>query len=280
MKYKIYQVFYEKNQEKYLNEEFVPFDNTLNSRPDLMEYHLFKVGYKRALSEKLSHWGFFSWKWQRKTKVKPNQFIEFIENNPDQDVYLINWCPYIESWNFNIWTHAELYHPGIVSIVDQYLKKMNYISLNDSVLNMFMSPNYSCLSSYFIGSAKFWAEYLQFLNKFKNTIDTDNELKSLVYTKVNYNEQTNYSFFPFIVERLFSTFLVLNKRKYKILNYPSDFSIYKKYIGENYKELEKSFKIKLNMIEKENKDLYFNEWKKQLIKIKSSMPIIPIPDLD
>jgi bisphosphoglycerate-dependent phosphoglycerate mutase len=82
------------------------------------------------------------------------------------------------------------------------------------------------------------------------------------------------------VERLFSTFLVLNKRKYKILNYPSDFSIYKKYIGENYKELEKSFKIKLNMIEKENKDLYFNEWKKQLIKIKSSMPIIPIPDLD
>jgi len=281
MNYKVYQVYYQEEQKKYLNQEFSPFNNTSNKRPDLMEYHIFKIGYKRALSEKLSHWGFFSWKWEGKTKIKPQKFIDFIEKNPDQDVYLINWAPHAESVCLNIWIHGEMHHHGLTYIADECLKMLNYISPNESVSNIIMTSHNTCLSSYFVASAKFWADYLQFLNSIKNTIDNNDHLKSLVYTKTLYNDRNDqYSFFPFIVERLFSTFLILNKNKYKILNYPYDFSIYKKYIGENYKQIYKASELKEKITQQntvENKIKYYNEWVNQLSYV--NFPI-KIPDFE
>jgi hypothetical protein len=280
MNYKIYQSYYKEEQKKFLNEEFCPFDNTSNKRPDLLEYYIFRIGYKRALSERLSHWGFFSWKWEGKTKIKSQKFIDFIEKNPDQDVYLINWCPYIECCNLNLWRNSEIYHPGITFIADDAIQKMKCdIYPHGSVNEIILTEKNFCCSSYFIASKKFWNDYLVFLNKFKNTIDNNRDLKELVYSKTTHNNK-NYSYFPFIVERLFSIFLFLTKHKYKILNYPYDFSIYEKYVGENYKEMKKASELKLKFVEESNKQKqikYYNEWINQCSLI--NFPI-KIPDFE
>jgi len=281
MNYKIYQVYYQEEQKKLLDKEFCPFDNTLNKRPDLREYHIFRIGYKKALSERLSHWGFFSWKWEKKCKIKPQQFIDFIEKNPDQDVYIMNWCPYIECCNLNLWSNSEIYHPGITSIADQSLQKMKCdIYPYRSVSEIILTEKNFCCSSYFMASKKFWNDYLVFSNKFKNTIDNDQDLKELVYGKTTYDNHQKCTYFPFIVERLFSIFLFLTENKYKILNYPYDFSIYEKYVGENYKEMEKASKLKLKFTEESDKEKqvkYYNDWINQLSHI--NFPIL-IPDLD
>ncbi len=282
MKYKIYQSYYKEEQKKFLNPEFTPFNNSSNKRPDLMEYYIFNIGYKKAVSERLSHWGFFSWKWEGKCKIKPQQFIDFIDKNPNQDIYLVNWAPYSEAIELNSWIHGECCMPGLIDIANKSLKKMNYMNYQiPSVENFLMDSKTYCFSSYFIGSKKFWSEYLVFLKKFKNTMDNDLELKSLIEQKVLYSGHKNYSFFPFLVERFFSTFLLLNEKKYSILNYPYDFSIYQKYIGDNYKEIEKCSKLKVKMFKSYKEgdiDMsrkYLKEW--QLQKKKIVFPIT-IPD--
>jgi hypothetical protein len=278
MNYRIYQTYYKEEQKKFLNEEFCPFDNTLNKRPDLLEYYIFRIGYKKALSERLSHWGFFSWRWEGKCKIKPQQFINFIEKNPDQDVYIMSWCPYVECANLNLWRAGEIYHPGITFITDKALQKMKCdIHPYKSVSEMIFTEKNFCYSSYFIASKKFWNDYLVFLNKFKNTIDNNQDLKELVYSKTNYDNHQKYTHFPFIVERLFSTFLLLTKNKYKTLNYPYDFSIYEKYVGENYKEMEKASKLKLKFTEEydeERKIQYYNDWinQRSLINFPIKIP--------
>ena len=281
MKYKIYQVFYQEEQKKFLNPEFTPFNNSSNKRPDLMEYYIFNMGYKKAISNRLSHWGFFSWKWEGKCKIKPQQFIDFIDKNPNQDVYVMNWAPYVESIELNSWIHGEYWHSGIIEISNKCLQKMNYQI--PPVESFIMDRKTYCYSSFFVGSKKFWSDYLVFLKRFKNIMDNDIELKSFVEQKVSYSEHKNYSFFPFLVERFFSTFLLINEKKYSILNYPYDFSIYKKYIGDNYKEIEKCSDLKVKILESSKEgDLYMNqkylkEWEIQ--KQKIIFPIT-IPDYE
>lgn len=281
MKYKIYQAYYKEEQKKFLNVEFTPFNNCSNKRPDLMEYYIFNVGYKKALAERLTHWGFISWKWEGKCKIKPQQFINFIEQNPNQDVYIMNWAPYSEAVTLNSWIQGEYYVPGLIDIANKCLQKINHqIS---PVQSFVMDSKTFCYSSYFVGSRKFWSEYLVFLKKFRNTMDNDPELKSLIDQKVLYSGHKNYSFFPFLVERLFSTFLLMNENKYSILNYPYDFGIYKKYIGDNYKQIEKcsELKVKMSKSYKEGDvDMthkYFKKW--ELQKQKIILPIT-IPDYD
>jgi hypothetical protein len=281
MNYRIYQVYYKEEQKNFLNPEFTAFNNTSNKRPDLMEYYIFNVGYKKAISERLSHWGFFSWRWKEKCKINPHQFINFVDQNPNQDVYLINWAPYIESVNWNVWSHGEFYHPGIIEIANKCFQKMNY--LVPPVESLLMDSNTFCYSSYFLGSKKFWSEYLIFLKQIKHCVDNDSELSSLFNEKIVYSGHKKWSFFPFLVERFFSTFLLLNKKKYSIINYPYDFSIYKKYIGENYNELKKCSELKTRLVSSyqiKDRDIfqkYLNDWQLQIQKV--NFPIT-IPDCD
>ena len=281
MKYKIYQVYYEETQKKFLNSEFTPFDNTFNKKPNLFEYYLFFIGYKQAISENLSHWGFFSWKWKSKCKIKPQQFIEFIESNPNQDVYVMNWAPYKESIYDNIWNHGEYCHPGLIYIFNKLLKKIGFDSY--TIGNIIMDRKTFCFSSYFVASKKFWRDYLTFLKKIKFIIDNDIELKRLIYGKTTYNNHQSYSFFPFLIERLFSTFLVMYYEDYCILNYPYDFSIYKKYIGDDYKELEKCSEIKSKICKSlyQNDMIMVNKYQKDLKnQMKKIILPIQIPDYD
>lgn len=279
MNYKIYQAYYKEEQKKFLNPEFVSFDNTSNKRPDLMEYYIFNVGYKKAVSERLSHWGFFSWKWEKKCRIKPQKFIDFIDKNPNQDVYIINWTPYYESINWNIWTHGEFCHPGLFSVAVKCLKEMGYDS---RILYHIMPRNVLCFSSYFVASKKFWVEYLEFLKKFKNVIDNNQQLKQLIDQKTVHIDQslinTNHSFFPFIIERMFSTFLLLNYRQYSICNYSDNFKIYEKYVGDSYKDIERCSDLKMKIwkeMNNFNQDDYVKLWeqsKNKLINIKQMIP--------
>jgi len=267
MNYKIYQVYYKEEQKKFLNPEFFPFDNTSNKRSDLLEYYIFHIGYKKAMSENLSHWGFVSWRWNEKCKIKSQEVIDFIDQNPNQDVYLMNWTPFYESVNWNVWSHGETSHLGIISITSQILNEMGYSS---KILHEIMPRNVFCFSSYFIGSKKFWNDYIIFLKKFKNIIDNNKNLKFQVFQKQKYSNETelkyhnNYSFFPFIIERLFSTFLVINYDRYTICNYPYNFKLYEEYVGESYKDIEKCSNLKIKIWEdgKLFKSEYASLWDK------------------
>ena len=84
------------------------------------------MGYKKLIRENLSHWGFFSWKWKKKCKIEPSHFVDFINQNPNNDVYIMNWAPYLEAVSMNVWTQGDLNHNNISNIAFAILKEMNY----------------------------------------------------------------------------------------------------------------------------------------------------------
>lgn len=267
MNYKIYQAYFKEEQKKFLNPEFTPFDNTKNKRPDLLEYYIFKLKYKQVMQEKLTHWGIFSWRWKEKCKIEPSQFINFVNQNPNNDVYVMNWAPYLEAVSMNVWSQGNCTHSSISNIASAILKEMNcQIDLENTI----MTRKIYCFSSYFLASQTFWTDYLNFLDSFKKTIDSSIKLKIMVNQSAGYYKNKNLNYFPFLVERLFSFFLLLNESKYSIINYPYDFKIYEEQIGSHYKIIENLSNIKIQI--KQNL-LTSNDWNKELMKLPFKMRI-------
>lgn len=177
----------------------------------------------------------------------------------------MNWAPYLEAVSMNVWTQGDLNHNNISNIAFAILKEMNY---NIDLKNIIHTRKIYCFSSYFLASQIFWTDYLNFLDTFKKTIDSNVRLKIMVNQRSGYYENKNLNYFPFLVERLFSTFLFLNQSKYAIINYPYNFKIYESQIGSHYKTIENLSNIKIEM----NQNLStFNDWKKELMKLPFKM---------
>lgn len=73
--------------------------------------------------------------------------------------------------------------------------------------------------NYWVGSHSFWEQYIAFLKHLFNTILTMPPQERNAYFSNTLYFNRNEPFFPFIFERLFSTYIRWNK-KIKALNYP------------------------------------------------------------
>jgi hypothetical protein len=93
------------------------------------------------------------------------------------------------------------------------------------VISSFMTESVVCYCSYFVATNEFWADYLKFLEKAKYILDNleDGPVKDAYQTSANYRRDTQLTLFPFIIERLFSTFLSLNPT-YQVYHRPYDYS--------------------------------------------------------
>ena len=259
MNYKIFQVYYDKKQLDLLDSEFTAFDNTENSRPELREYHIFKLAEASNYTNDLDAWGFVSPLWKHKVRVYPKDFIAWIDSNPGYDVYHINYSRMQEAIAFNVWEQAEWYHKGISDVTKKVLSKMG---IDVDFTQMPMSKDTYCMCSYFVATKEFWKNYIAFLDKFYDVANSSEELKSAVFgNSANYRKDTSIGYFPFIVERLFSTYLSVHKQNYKIAYYPYDYSCYKKDIHNLSDLLDGIGSVKHFSMQSGDEDL-FEVWKK------------------
>jgi hypothetical protein len=95
------------------------------------------------------------------------------------------------------------------------------------VISRFMTESVVCYCSYFVATNEFWADYLKFLEEAKSILDSleDGPIKDAYQGGANYRRDPNLTLFPFIIERLFSTFLILNPT-YQVYHRPYDYSTY------------------------------------------------------
>jgi hypothetical protein len=228
MKTKIFQICFESSQLDQVDAKLTPFDNTENKHPELREYYNFLKVIDDGLTDDLDAWGMFGPRWHEKLKVSSDVLFKEIENNPGKDVYLFNHARVQDALFFSVWEQGEYYHPGLKDVAKYILEKLNY---DPGVVDEITESHITCYCSYFVGTTKFWKDYLDFLAKVTKELDSlPEELYNKFNESANYARDKNLTLFPFLVERLFSTFLLLHDYKTHAMLY--DYYVYFNQIGE------------------------------------------------
>lgn len=160
--------------------------------------------------------GLVSPKFNEKCKLRGNEFIQWIESNPGYDVYFINPFPQLGYFHFNTWEQGEYWHPGLLKLADQLFKTAG---LEIQTKNLPRNNKSTLLySNYWVANERFWGKFMSFISKFTDAIESleEKEKNDFFATAPHYAHATYY---PFIFERMFSTFLNIDK-SFKCLPYP------------------------------------------------------------
>lgn len=250
MNFKIFQSFYKTDQTSFLDKEFEPLDNTENPFPNLCEFYLHRVCYKKAIKENLDIWGLMSWKWKEKIKnLTANNIIDTVLNNQQYDCFLFN--PFFKQASicYNVWENGEASHQNILDIIENIF---DYLKLDKNFLYYPMSINTTIYCSYVIAKKDFWEEFLTFTDSCFGVIDfLSQNIRNLFNSSAKYPNDMSLNYLSFINERLFSTFI--NMKNIKCYSYCN------KEYDEKVSIYDKLNKIKDDAISSKNKTI-LKEW--------------------
>jgi hypothetical protein len=160
--------------------------------------------------------GLVSPKFNDKSKLRGDEFIQWINNNPDYDVYFINPFPQLQYFHFNVWEQGEYWHPGLLNRADCLFQSAG-LDIQTKCLPR-NSSDTLLYSNYWVANERFWRKFMEFVCKLTTAIDSLTEEE-----KVGFFDLTPYCaaaiYYPFIFERMFSTFLNIDK-SFRCLPYP------------------------------------------------------------
>jgi hypothetical protein len=175
------------------------WDNTKGD-PQMREYSAFLQEFKNRADGINEYWGMVSPKFFEKTRVSPEKFVKWIKDNPGRHVYFINPCPINECLYANVVEHGERFHKGITDIFQ--------CGLGYDPNNMKMARNKFAFCNFFVGDYFFWSRYLRFVEGFLLNCAKDTRIREMLYKgDANYSYDKSLPYLPFVIERLFSTFL-------------------------------------------------------------------------
>jgi hypothetical protein len=204
---KLYKLCYNQEQIDNIQTPFHVWNNLSNSTPGFREYPIIKTAYNSEETKNLEYWGILSPKFEQKTNITGNTFLQFIENN-NANVYFINPTPINEAIYPNVLYHGEAYHPGIMGLISRTISRMGF-DLYPQTLIMDHSTFAFC--NYFCGDRKFWDSYINFIDTFLSEVANHSEDNKLMFEKsAQYSLDKTIPYYAFVIERLFSVFLVLH----------------------------------------------------------------------
>jgi hypothetical protein len=206
---KVFQIYYKQEQLAKLDPAFEPLSNIDNPRPDLQEWYIWNEQYKKLADSNLDYWGFVSWKFTDKMGITGKQMTDYVIDNPGYDLYLFNPAIINEAVYANGWEQGDTWHPNLSNIVNSFLDKIGVEDHN--VLEVLLDRTRMGFATFFVANRKFWDGYMEFTNKIFTEADKDTEFSHQVFGAglSEYNLNKALPNFPFINERLVSTYLEL-----------------------------------------------------------------------
>ena len=182
-----------------------------SSLPQGSEYDLFKHVFDFGLAGD-KPWGLVSWKFRLKSSIELQNFFEFSarELEAGADCVFINPMIANEAIFSNVWEQWVFTGPPIVRNLYSYLA--------DNKL-MKCPPVMDCLTfsfcNYFVANSNFWIRYFFYVDSILAAIEDEvlknSPIGNVYKSSAGYPKNLNLSTKPFIIERLFSTFISENK---------------------------------------------------------------------
>ncbi len=204
MRTKVFEVLFSPTASPCLDETVPFFVDNLN--PGWRELQAYAEIYRREEYKTADLVGVFSPKFTMKTGISVIEFKRFIQKSSAADVYFINPYPQIAYRSLNAWMQGEIAHPGLIDLANELL---NHIGLDYQMLmERRQGPNILCYCNFWVGTPKFWEEYVGgVLMPIVELLESGGE-PALIYKILSEAKYVDAApFLPFIVERLFSTFL-------------------------------------------------------------------------
>jgi hypothetical protein len=183
--------------------DFLPFDVSAEPQEDRRETAHMLTFWRLGKHREYKVSGLLSPKFAQKTGINGAIFNHFVASNPDHDVWFVNPYPHYFYLSYNIWEHGEIWYPGLSERASRVFAKAG-LPID---LGKFPRSTWSTLlfSNIWAGTTEFWDQFMAFVSH----MATHAETVPGVFDTVPYeNGRTVY--FPFIFERLFTTFLVLH----------------------------------------------------------------------
>jgi hypothetical protein len=211
MPVRIFQVQYSDDIDGEFDPSFTPYDCRHNPEPDRREVAHMARFYREEVHGRERGdgdlFGLVSPKFGRKAKIAGSGFISHVERAPGYDVYFINPFPQLAYFHFNVWTQGEYWHPGLGELADRLFAGAGFdLSVRELPRNAAASLLYC---NYWVGNAKFWARFIDFSERLMDAVEhlAARDRKRLFNLAPHYAPAT---YFAFVFERIFSTFLVTN----------------------------------------------------------------------
>jgi hypothetical protein len=218
---RIYQAYVNQQQKNHVADCAFPLDASWNQSGN--EYELFKHIKKHKIGQNDSPWGIVSWKFAGKCQIQISDFINFAEPHFRNgcDCVFINPMIGNEAIYLNVWEQGkDCGHQGIETV--EIFLKTHF----DANVTAIMSNKTFAFCNYFIATPKFWDQYFCYIEKALNILEQESQLRSdvgLAYaSSANYNRNPSLSLRPFVIERLFSSFLHNTSLKHATYNHNID----------------------------------------------------------
>lgn len=204
---KLYQPYMREDEKNSLPPGVIPWDAGSNTDSSTREYELFKQ-ISQANSDSSEPWGLVSRKFTHKSLLSLDDFAHFAEQKLSEayDCVFINPMIGIEALHLNVWQQGvQCGHAGLEKIIE-FLEKSLGLAFNAP-----MDRNTFAFCNYFIAKPDFWSAYFSFVDRALLLLDqevTQNTEVGTAYAGTgSYHRDANVTMRPFIIERLFSTFI-------------------------------------------------------------------------
>lgn len=259
MNYRIYQCYYKTEHQARLTPEFTSFDNRANPHPELREYYLALELRDLARSSGLDMWGMMGPTWNRKLYgIQAADIIRHIDTNPGYDVYFFDAFTEQMIRGYNVWEQGSWYHPDIIEIVETGFTAMG---LDLTSLHQPMGRDLVFFNCYCVATRQFWDGYLDLTTKWLDKVsDWPETVQAKLFGASQYGPESDLWYFPFIQERLYSTFLLMNRDNFRIMPYHLNEDYHAAAYGNIYH-------MKEQAIREGNRDL-LEQWRQQRNQIQ------------
>lgn len=214
----IYQIQYGDNVIGKFDSEFICYDCREFPESEKREIAHMQRFFHQGIWRRsdVSHFGLVSPKFNIKTGLTGFDFKNWIKLNPGYDVYFINPFPQLQYFHFNVWEQGEYWHPGLKELADLLFESAN---LNLKVEGLPRNSRNTLLySNYWVGNELFWRKFIAFVDKLTSAIEAlKHEEKNRFFIRAPHYASATY--FPFVFERIFSTYINFDKTV-RCLAYP------------------------------------------------------------
>ena len=204
---RIFQIYYEEWQRELLDSHFIPLNNG-KVKSELLEFSVFERLAASDYVKGAQLWGALSWRFTEKTGMAGADWIKGIQTNPGFDVYYCDAFPHNQALFHNLWLQGETTHPNFLAISQAVFQAAGLPA--EELLTLVPSNQYSS-ANYFVGTPKFWAEYLPWVKGIVNLANKKlpPQIRDLMHSpKADINDlHSGATYLPFIIERLFPIFM-------------------------------------------------------------------------
>lgn len=188
-------------------------DNRKNERPDWYElWPIRKYIIENGLV-KDQYYGFFSSKFQAKTKLSAAEVYDFVESGICNNAAIITFSPQPDqSAGFiNVFEHANFYFPGYMEIAREFMKEAE---INVELDKLVMDSRTTVFSNYFVANYEFWMEWFKISEKLFNLAENPNNSLALRLNKAtNYGGGAQHK--VFLQEEIASLLMTIYPEKFK-----------------------------------------------------------------